>query len=71
MLNPDFLFTLVVSGQGGKECFDLLFLVAKVLLGLHIVETDVAFVPIAAGAFGVDGIMPSSRKVAHFVKPFD
>ena len=59
---------LAISGQVGEECLDLLFAVPKVVPGLHVVEAGIAFDPIAAGAFGMDGIMTPPHDVAHFVK---
>ena len=37
---------LAISGQVGEECLDLLFAVPKVVPGLHVVETDIAFDPV-------------------------
>ena len=59
---------MAVSGQVREECLDLLFTGSKVVPGLHVVETDIAFDPIPVGAFGMDGIMASPHEVAHFVK---
>ena len=61
---------MAISGQVGEECLDLLFAVTEVVPGLHVVETDIAFDSIPAGAFGMDGIMTSPHEVAHFVKQF-
>ena len=59
---------LAISGQVSEECLYLLLAVPKVVPGLHVVETDIAFDPIPVGAFGMDGIVTSSHEVAHFVK---
>ena len=61
---------MAASGQLGEECCDLLFTVVKVIPGLYIVETDIAFAPIAVGAFDMDGIMTSWHVIAHVVKRF-
>ncbi len=45
---------LAISGQAAEESFDLLFPGVKVVPGLHIMETAMAFDPIAIGAFGMD-----------------
>lgn len=42
---------LAASGQVGEECFDLIFLMVKVVPGLQIVEMDITFDPIAVEAF--------------------
>ena len=59
---------LAVSGQVREECLDLLFAVTEVVPGLHVVETDIAFDPVAIGALGMDGIVTPPHEVAHFVK---
>ena len=59
---------LAVSGQVREECLDLLFAGSKVVPGLHVVETDIAFDSIPVGAFGMDGIVTPSHEVAYFVK---
>ena len=59
---------LAISGQVGEEGFDLLFAVPKVVPGLHVVVTDIAFDPIPVAAFGMDGIVTSPHEVAHFIK---
>ena len=59
---------LAISGQVGEECLDLFFAVPKVVPGLHVVETDIAFDPIPVGAFGMDGIVTPPHEVTHFVK---
>ena len=59
---------LAISGQVREECLDLLFTGSKIVPGLHVVETDIAFDPIPVGAFGMDGIMTSPHEVAHLVK---
>ena len=61
---------LAISGQVGEECFDFLFPASQVDSGLHFMKSDMAFNPIAVGAFGMDGIMTSSHEVTHFVKYF-
>ena len=59
---------LAISGQVREECLDLLFTGSKVVPGLHVVETDMAFDPIPVGAFGMDGIMTSPHETTHLVK---
>ena len=59
---------MAISGQVSEECLYLLLAVPKVVPGLHVVETDIAFDPIPVGAFGMDGIVTSPHEVAHFVK---
>ena len=60
---------LAITRQRDKECLDLLFAMAEgVPPGLHVVGTDMAPDPITVGASGIDGIMRSPYKVAHFVR---
>ena len=59
---------LAISGQVGEECLDLLFAGSKVVPGLHVVEANMAFDLIPAGALGMDGIVTPPHEVAHFVK---
>ena len=59
---------LAISGQVGEECLDLLFAVTEVVSGVHVVEADVAFDPIAVGAFHMDRIVTPPHEIAHFVK---
>ena len=59
---------LVSFAAAHREGLHLLFTGSKVVPGLHVVETDIAFDPIPVGAFGVDGIVTPPHEVAHFVK---